>query len=145
VLGALQVNYLYDPSTRIIYRTGYILDPSVRPPTPKQFFKQEILGLPGTHRAGTRTYKGRPVYVVKSSTRYLRTTTYVDKRTYQVLLGVALATGLRTVQRGIAHTTLPATKANLALASLSAMHPHVRTVLQAPPRIKQLYGEATRF
>jgi hypothetical protein len=77
--------------------------------------------------------------------RAVRTTTYVDKRTYQVLLGVALATGLRTVQRGIAHTTLPATKANLALASLSAMHPHVRTVLQAPPRIKQLYGEATRF
>jgi hypothetical protein len=100
--------------------------------------------VPGAHRAGTRTYKGRRVYVVKSSTPYLSTAFYVNKRTYQVLLGVLVSPDHRTVQRGIAHKTLPATKADLALASLSAMHPHAHTVLQAPPRIKDLYLDATR-
>jgi hypothetical protein len=142
-LGRERLDYLYDPSTKIIYRTGYVLIPAGSPRTPEQFFKQEILGLPGAHLAGTRTYKGRRISVVKSSTPYLRTTTYVDKHTYQVLLGVGLSTDLRTVQRGIAYKTLPATKNNLALASLWAMHPHAHTVLQAPPPIKELYREAT--
>ena len=145
VLGPEQVSYLYDPSTNTIYRTGLILIPTVRPPTPEQFFKQILGSTPGAHLAGTRTYKGRRVYVVKSARSYLRTTTYVDKRTYQVLWGVGVSPNLRTVQRGVAHTTLPATNANLALASLSATHPQARIVLLAPPRIKQLYGEAAYF
>ena len=145
VLGPVQVSYVYDPSTKTIYRTGYILDPSVRPPTPEQFFRQQVLGAPGAHLAGSRTYEGRLVYVVKSALPDLTTTTYVDKRTYQVLLGVGVSRYLRTVQRGLAYTTLPATNANLALASLSATHPQARTVLQAPPRINQLYGEAAYF
>jgi hypothetical protein len=143
VLGPEQVNYLYDPSTRIIYRAGYVIVPSVKPPTPEQFYKQQILGMPRAHLAGARTYEGRRAYVVKSAIPGLSTTTYVDKRTYQVLLGVGVSTDLRAVQRGIAYKTLPATKANLTLASLWAMHPRARTVLQAPPRIKQLYGHAT--
>jgi hypothetical protein len=142
VLGTLLVNYLYDPTTKTIYRTGAFFAAGA-PPTPQQAFKQQVLGVPGAHRAGTRIYKNRGVYIVKSSTPYLSTTFYVDKRTYQVLLGVLVSPDHRTVQRGIAYRTLPATKANLALASLSAMHPDAHTIRQPPPRIKELYLEAT--
>ena len=73
----------------------------------------------------------------------------------EALAGLGLAVGDRTANLGgglleqrrrasiveLART-LPGTDANLALTSLSTAHPSARTVLQAPPRIDQLFGEA---
>ena len=142
VLGEEEVNYLYDASTRTIYRTGYY--PVAGPGTtasPKAVFK-DVLDEPGVRLAGTRTYVGRPVYVVKASRNGFSATTLVDKKTYQPLYSVGVGTDLRTVYRTLTFKTLPATQANLALTSLAAEHPGSRTVLQASPHVKDLYGQA---
>jgi hypothetical protein len=143
VRGLEQVDYLYDPSTNTIYRTGTDPVPPGESRTPEQVYRQEILGQPGFHLAGTRTYRGRRVYVVKAARPNARFMDYVDTRTYQLLLDVGVSTDLRRVERETAYRALPATKATLALASLWAMHPHARTALHAPPRIEQLYEKAT--
>jgi hypothetical protein len=140
VLGREQANYLYDASTHTIYRTGYFLVPSPDL-TPKQIFRR-VLAEPGVRLAGTSTYLGRSVYVLKERNPVVKATAYVDKRTYEPLMNEVTGKYLRTVYRVLAHKTLPATKANLALASLPTAHQNARTVLHATPRIRELYGEA---
>jgi hypothetical protein len=142
VLGPEKVNYLYDASTNTIYRTGYVLARTLEQPTPGQFFKQ-VLANPVSHLEGTRTYRGRSVYVVVLTPGAgARQTFSFDKSTHEVVRNVVTGTDIRTVVHTLVHRTLPGTNANLALTSLPAAHPHARTVLQAPPRIKQLFGEA---
>jgi hypothetical protein len=142
-LGALQVNYLYDKTTGRIYRTGYTTASTKKLPTPEQMFKN-ALARPYFHLAGTTTYRGQKVYIValRDEDRGVHGTIYVDERTFEPMLQTESSVDLRTVVRTLAFKTLPATTANLALTSLSGLHPKARIVLQAPPRIKQLYGDA---
>jgi hypothetical protein len=142
VLGKEEVNYLYNASTGTIYRAGYypVTGPGTEP-SPKAIFK-DVLDEPGVRLAGTRTYVGRPVYVVKMRRNGFSATTLVDRRTYEPLYSVGVGTDLRTVYRTLAYKTLPATQANLALTSLTGAHPGARTVLRASPHVKELYGRA---
>ena len=142
VLGALEVNFLYDASTKTIYRTGYYpVEASGTNPSRKSAFKH-VLAAPGIRLTGTRLYRGRPVYVLEAKRPGFRETTFVDKRTYEPMFSESAGTDIRTVVRTLAFKTLPATQANLARSSLTAAHPGARTALQASPRIKELYGQA---
>jgi hypothetical protein len=142
VLGALEVNFLYDAATKTIYRTGYYpADRAETKPSLKDIFKR-VLASPGARLAGTRLYRGHPVYVIQLRHRGSRVVTFVDKRTYEPMFSEFVTTDLRTVVRTLAFKTMPATQANLALTSLAATHPGARTVLQASLHIKDLYGQA---
>jgi hypothetical protein len=141
VLGTEQVNYLYDASTNTIYRTGFLPVRTGTEPTLEQEFKR-VLAEPAVHLAGTRAYQGHDVYVVESRTPTVTGTTYVDELTFEPLLNDVRGTDIRTVVRTLVHKTLPATAANLARTSLTTAHPGAHTRQQAPPEIKQLYGEA---
>jgi hypothetical protein len=141
VLGPLRMDYLYDPATGTIYRAGYMLAPTKKTPTPEQQFKH-ALAQPYVHLAGTTTYRGRKVYVLELRDERFHGTMYIDERTYEPMMQTETGPYLRLVVRTLAYKTLPATTANLALTSLPAMHPKARTVLQAPLRIKELYGRA---
>jgi hypothetical protein len=140
MLGPEQANYLYDASTHTIYRTGYLLIPSSQL-TPEQIFKH-VLAEPGVRLAGTRTYLGRSVYVLKQRGPSAKATSYVDKRTYEPLMNEVTTKHLRSIYRTVVYKTMPATTANLALTSLPTAHPGSKTVLHATPHIRQLYGEA---
>ena len=141
VLGPEQVNYLYDRSTNTIYRTGVMLVPSPKPPTPQQMFKR-VLASPGVRLAGTRTYRGRSVYVLKLSNRDVKGTVYVDKRTYEPMMQDERGTYLHSIVRTLVYRELRWTEANLALTSLRTAHPQAHVVLHASPHIRSLYGEA---
>jgi hypothetical protein len=143
VLGALEVNFLYDASTKTIYRTGYypVEASETNRSRGKSAFKH-VLAEPGVRLTGTRLYRGRPVYVLEAKRPGFRETTFVDKRTYEPMFSEVVGTDIRTVVRTLAFKSLPATQENLARASLATAHPGVRTVLQASPRIKELYGQA---
>jgi hypothetical protein len=141
VLGPEQANYLYDASTNTIFRTGYFLVPSATPPTPEQSFKR-LLADPDARLAGTRTYRGGRVYVVKYRDKGIAETLYVDKRSFEPVMSDVRGTDLHSMVRTLVTKTLPATPANVALASLPTAHPHAMVVLHASPRIRALFGEA---
>lgn len=141
VLGPLRVNYLYDATTGTIYRAGYTFAPSGKPPTREQAFKH-YLAQPYVHLAGTTSYRGRKVYVLELQDENAHGTVYVDEHSYAPMMQTETGTDLRIVVRTLAFKTLPATPANLGRTSLSTVHPKARIVLQAPPRIRELYGEA---
>ena len=142
VLGPEQANYLYDASTNTIYRTGYLLVPSHPLLTRKQMFKR-LLAQTGVRLAGSRTYRGRSVYVVDArGPTGEKETVYVDKRTYEPMMSDLSATDLHSIIHTLALKILPATRANLALTSLPTAHPRAHTVLHASPHIKSLYGQA---
>ena len=141
VLGALRVNYLYDPTTGTIYRAGYEFAPSQKPPSREQAFKH-VLGQPYVHLAGTTSYRGRKVYVLELQDEKAHGTVYVDEHTYEPMMQTVAGTDLRIVARTLAFKILPATPANLGRTSLRTAHPKARIVLHAPPRIRELYGEA---
>jgi hypothetical protein len=141
VLGALRVDYLYDATTGTIYRAGYMLAPSQKKPTREQAFKH-VLAQRYVHLSGTTSYRGRKVYILKLQDEHAHGTVYIDERTYEPMMQTEISTDLRIVVRTLAFKTLPATPANLALTTLPTMHPKARIVLHAPPRIRELYGEA---
>jgi hypothetical protein len=142
LLGLERLHYLYDRTTGAIYQAGYSL--TWKKPSLKQQFKQ-ILAEPGVHRAGTTTYRGRKVYVLRfrDDTNHVHGTGYVDERTFEPMLRLTqIGNGERLAVHTMAFKTLPATTANLALTSLTAMHPTTRLVPHGSPRSIQLYGEA---
>jgi hypothetical protein len=141
VLGPKQISYLYEPSTDTIYRTGWNLPPTPSPPTPFALYKA-VLAQPGTHLAGTRTYRGRSVYVIKQRTADADGTAYVDTTTYRLMRNDVRGTALHTSVRTLVFKVLAPTKANAALASLSAAHPRAHIVRNAPPRIRELFARA---
>ena len=141
VLGPEEVNYLYDRATDTVYRTGVFLDPSVSASTPVQMFKR-LLASPGVRLAGSRTYRGRMVYVLQIRSREITGMIYVDKRTYEPMMSDERGTDLHMIVRTLAYKSLPATTANLALTRLPAAHRTAHLVLRASPHIKALYGEA---
>jgi hypothetical protein len=167
LLGLLKVAYFYDASTNTIYQAGYLTtapDPSPhlsvipaplglessdipapagKQPTPRQFFN----GLsrdPTWHIRGPRKYRGRSVYVAAhlASMSHTRQTFYFDAKTYEVVRNEIDTVDLRVVETTVARTTLTATKAYLALASLRAAHPDAHVSLDPSLRIRQLSGEA---
>ena len=78
VLGALEVDFLYDASTKTIYRTGYYpVEASETNPSRKSAFKH-VLAEPGVRLTGTRLYRGRPVFVLEAKRPGLRETTLVE-------------------------------------------------------------------
>jgi hypothetical protein len=166
-LGLVKVAYFYDSSTDTIYRAGYLNtapDPSPglfvvtgpvggdgiaalpvpagKQPTPAKFF-DVITRDPDSRLSGPRNYRGRSVYVVvnRAPGRLSEQTFYFDVNSKELVRNEIDNDGLRNIQSTIVHATLPATKANFALASLQAAHPHARAALQ-PLRIKRLSGEA---
>jgi hypothetical protein len=139
--GPEEVGSLYDGATNTIYEVAQLLGPKYL--TPKQVFKQ-ILTDPHARLEGTRTYEGRSVYVIVIRTPNLpitKQTSYVDKRTYEVVAIEIVGNDLRIVSR-FHYRTLPATKANLALTSLQAAHPGARISRNLPPRIRKLAAQA---
>jgi hypothetical protein len=141
VLGPERVGYLYDRASRTIYRTGVTLVPNEKPLTPEQMFNR-ALAEPGVRRAGTRTYRGRGVYVLAFRNKDVTGTVYVDKKTYEPMMSDERSADLHIVVRTLAFETLPPTKANLALTSLRTAHPQAHVVLHASPHIKALFGMA---
>jgi hypothetical protein len=141
VLGSEQANYLYDASTNTIYRTGFFVPPQAPPPRGQTF--KRLLAEPGVRLAGTRTYRGRSVYVIDlRGSPGIKIRMYVDKRTYEPMMYDETGPDLRVISQTVAFKVLRATKANVALTSLPTAHPHAHTVLHASPRIRSLYGEA---
>jgi hypothetical protein len=139
ILGAEQSSYLFDPSTNTIYRTGYITASAV---TPDEQFEQLLAEL-GVRVAGTGSYLGRSVYVVEARPAPAgKVTYYIDRHTHAILMSDIRTVDLRLITRTVAYKLLPATKANLALTSLTGTHPGARVVLHASPRIRALYGAA---
>jgi hypothetical protein len=141
VLGPVKMNYLYDTATGKIYRAGYELPPLTKPPSNEQQFKR-VVAQPYVHLAGTTTYRGRKVYVLKLKDEENHGTVYVDERTYEPLMQTQTGTDMRLDVRTLAYKTLPATPANVALTSLPSLHPKARIVLHPTLRIRELYGEA---
>jgi hypothetical protein len=129
VLGKEEVNYLYEGSTNTIYRTGYYPVGHEGPTMTRKAVFRHVLTEPGVRLAGSRLYRGHPVYVVDAKRSWFRVITFVDKRTYEPMLSEGFSTDLLTIVRTLAFKTLPATQANLALTSLAGAHPGARTVL----------------
>ncbi len=146
VLGAEQVYYLYDPASATIYKTGAnVLPPgSTTPTTPAHFFRTMLTH--GAHITGTTTYRGRAVYVLTipagNGANGVTGRFYVEKKTFVPLKSVTSDAAGRTVTTTLSWQDLPATRANVALASLAGRHPHAR-VVAATDRIRQQYLEAT--
>jgi hypothetical protein len=94
--------------------------------------------LGGNRLAGTRSYLGRSVYVLELQGPDAQGTAYVDKRTFEPLVADMTANYVRTVNRTVVFKTLPATKANFALASLPTAN-HAKTVPYVTPHVRELY------
>jgi len=141
VLGLERVNYLYDKTTGTIYQAGYGL--GRKRPSLEQQFKQ-VLTQRYVHLAGTTPYRGRRVYVLqfRDDETHAHGTYYFDERTFEPMMLTQTGNGERLAVHTVTFKTLPATTANLALTSLTAMHPKARHVPHGSPRISQLYGEA---
>jgi hypothetical protein len=139
-LGSERVGYLYDRSSRTIYRTGLMLVPE-QPLTPAQMYNR-VLSEPGVRLTGTRTYHGRRVNVLTIRSKDVTGTVYVDRKTYEPMMSDERGADRHVVVRTLAFETLPPTKANLALTSLRTAHPQARVVLHASPHIKALFGMA---
>jgi hypothetical protein len=140
VFGLEVANYLYDPSTQTRWRIALFRDP---PPSHERFFKQ-TLAASGNRRAGTRMYLGRRVYVVRLPMGTGEQTYYFDKRTFEpLMIDVNSGYDVRTVFRTVVFKILPATKANLALTSLPAAHPRLKTVLDPTQHMRELYVYTT--
>ncbi len=138
LLGLMQANYLYDPSTRAIWRVSSF---PVPPPLEQQF--KQLLADSGNGLARTRMYLGRSVYVLKLRTTG-EETYYVDKRTFEPLMSdVNEGYRIRTVYRTVVYKTLPATKANLALTSLPTAHPRAKTVVHPTQHMRELSTEVS--
>jgi hypothetical protein len=141
VLGLEQVSYLYDAKADTIYRTGADFSPTPSPPTPRGLF-EAVLAQPGTDVAGTRTYRGRRVYIVRQRTGETDGTAYVDTKTFTLMMNDVRRTDLHTNVRTLVFKTLAPTTANTGLASLSAVHPRARISQHAPPRLRGLFAKA---
>jgi hypothetical protein len=74
----------------------------------------------------------------------LVTTVYFHQHTYRPIMTVYRGTDLTVIKRALARKSLPATKPNLKLTTLTETHPGAR-IRPATPRIKALYGLATMF
>jgi hypothetical protein len=144
VRGLEQVFYLYDAPTDTIYPIGSGLV-SPPPPPARQILKQ-VLATSFARLEGTRTYGGRSVYVVVIQRPHdlfeTKQSLYLDKRTHEIVRSDIVSTDLRVLDRRIQQRTLPATKANLALTSLPAAHPHARIAREEPRRIQRLARDA---
>jgi hypothetical protein len=147
-LGAerLVLVYLFDAKANTIYETGAI---AVPPPPPAPPFKT-LVTLRGVRVAGTRLFDGRKVYVVHvDGPPPVRATStfYFDTATHQPLLEVETdPLGSTYTIRVLAYETLPATRMNLDLTSLSGTHTGARVAPWPPPaRIDDLYGEASQI
>jgi hypothetical protein len=137
--GAEQVVYLYRGSSDSIYRAGAVLAPSSTgaATTPAGFFHR-LRAQPRVRLAGTRMLDGHRVYVVRLNDANA-TMVYVDTRTFTPVMTVFTDGTAKIVQRTLAHKSLPATQANLALTRLAAAHPGAR-VRPAPPAVRELYA-----
>jgi hypothetical protein len=151
ILGAEQIIYLYAASSNTIYRTGAYLPglsiaPQPLPPLPLTRSFRHVLAHRGARLEGTRTLDGHNVYVVRSVSPQPggadTQTIYYDTHTYLPILTVTTQPTLRITIRVLAWTTLPATKSNVKLTSLTTAHPNAR-VLPAPQRIKNIYFDTT--
>jgi hypothetical protein len=149
-LGAEQLVYLFDAKTNTIYATGAFLVPSAPRPSPQRAFRH-FLAVPGVRLERPRVFEGHTVY---AAVEYSTPTggavferLYVDAATYQPLLEVAGFRGAtRDAIRVLAYRTLPATPTNLDLTRLARAHPGARVVpWPPPPRVDQLYGEASQL
>ena len=107
VLGEEQANYLYDASTNTIYRTGFLIPPLTQPPTREQRFKL-LLATRGVRLAGTRTYRGRTVYVLDAQgSPGIKVTIYVDTRTHEPIMEDETGPDLRVIQHTLAFKVFP--------------------------------------
>ncbi len=140
---------LYDAQTKTIYRMGANLPPQQLPTTPAQAFHR-LLARPGLHLAGTRTYDGRNVYVVRWSgstaqggpglptpSRFV-SSFYIDKQSYVPVVFETIVSGpggvVRTILRALNWRTLPDTSSNGTLARLARRYPGARILRQRPIR-----------
>jgi hypothetical protein len=142
-------SYQYDPKTGAIYRNGaYILPGHPLPPTPAQTFRRLLSG-PGHRLVEKGTFAGHRVYVVSWTYRppsspglppapAETSSWYIDADSYVPVMFVQ-ETGRqgRVVWRALAWKILPATAANLKLASLMKTHAGARIV---PERVAHLGG-----
>jgi hypothetical protein len=154
LMGPTLVSYVYDRNTKRIYEMGSDFPPSTRPAaTPAQAYRR-LLATPGAHLAGTRTYIGHTVYVVRfswplppnvlagsRSRPTITTIYYIDARSYVPVYHVLSTDGPRgrswIGERALAWKTLPATAANLKLANLATAHPGTTIV---PERVARVSG-----
>jgi hypothetical protein len=167
LLGLVKVAYFYDAPTDTIYQAGYLRtapdsspgfltipapvgtggESAIPAPAGKQPTRRLFNTLrrdPDWRLHGPRTYRGRSVYVLvhQSQTSPVKQTLYFDATTSEVIRNEIAADDVRNVENTVARTTLPATKAILALTSLQAAHPRAHIALHPSLRIRQLSGDA---
>ena len=150
-LGTLEAFYLYQASNNTIYQTGADFPPPPQPrsqtaTTPEQAYRR-LIAQPGIRLSGTSSINGHPVYVIRLPdlpNAGGNTTIYIDQRTYQPIKIVQRGPDLTVIKQTLVRKTLPATEANLKLATLTDAHPGAR-IRRATPRIKAIYGKATLF
>jgi hypothetical protein len=149
-LGRLQAVYLYQAADDTIYRTGAELPPpqpqsQTRTLSPEQAYRR-LIAQPGVQLDRTRSLKGHPVYVIRLPARgdIREFVIYIDQHTFLTIMTVVHATDSTVIKRMLARQTVPATEENLKLTTLTNTHPGAR-IRPATPRIKAIYGRATRF
>ncbi len=124
----------YDAGSHTIYRVGGYLPPSPPSPTTMAGAYRHLFADPRMYFAGTRIYAGHRVDVVTGTFQEpsggpglprpprLTWVFYIDAKSYVPVLFMQTQGSARTVLRAVVWKTLPATAANLKLASLARTH-----------------------
>ena len=109
--------------------------------SPQQAFHRTLAH--GGRIVGAAVLRGHQVYVVDQRAGPVRIRWYIDKKSFVPLRSVAHdPNGGRSVNITLVFEDVPATRANLALASLATLHPHAR-VVAGTEQARTEYAEAT--